>query len=451
MNRIIYNYNYEINHIYRYKGREKEKEPDTHKFNIIPYNFTPHKFKKNNNLSDDISIKKEILRSNIIKKLVKLFTYVIRNMKEIKNLSKLFKYNKLEEYVHKWCWLQYTNSSLQDIIIPYIKNEKYNFNEFIEDFNYTIIKKNTNLENMKLTLEKPIIKNLISKTKSLLKKEYLNFNNQLEINNIDYKLIKIRNENEIIFKYHDIYITINNNVYIRLQQKFNNNYKTFGNNIDIDKYIFCLFYRYSYIDSGNQQLAIHHKIKSMFREYGVNFELFGSAINVLSDHYCSLFYDIEKYFGSQGNFFDIELKTGIYWCNPPYINYLMTNVANKIIDIMNNTTNIGFIITIPIWDNITQKSNLTEITRNYNKYNCQEDYKDYPVYYLLKPYIKDEIIIPQNRIPYFNYKYYKSIFASDTYMLIIYKELLNTNITSGIHNVFNKIIELDKTNYFHIC
>ena len=235
MNRIIYNYNYEINHIYRYKGREKEKEPDTLKFNIIPYNFTPHKFKKNNNLSDDISIKKEILRSNIIKKLVKLFTYVIRNMKEIKNLSKLFKYNKLEEYVHKWCWLQYTNSSLQDIIIPYIKNEKYNFNEFIEDFNYTIIKKNTNLENMKLTLEKPIIKNLISKTKSLLKKEYLNFNNQLEINNIDYKLIKIRNENEIIFKYHDIYITINNNVYIRLQQKFNNNYKTFGNNIDIDK------------------------------------------------------------------------------------------------------------------------------------------------------------------------------------------------------------------------
>ena len=48
-------------------------------------------------------------------------------------------------------------------------------------------------------------------------------------------------------------------------------------------------------------------IMLLFKSYGVNFELYGSAINALSDNYCSLFYDIEKYFGSKGNFFDIEL------------------------------------------------------------------------------------------------------------------------------------------------
>jgi hypothetical protein len=45
--------------------------------------------------------------------------------------------------------------------------------------------------------------------------------------------------------------------------------KDYTDNLDnlLDEYIFCLTFRYSYMDSGNQQLAISHYIKDMFRKY----------------------------------------------------------------------------------------------------------------------------------------------------------------------------------------
>jgi len=419
----------------RYYGKKITSQIE---LNIIPYNYIEH----NTILeTEDINISKEILRYEIIKKLIKIFTDTIRTFK-IKNLGLIFKYNKLEDYVHKWCWLQYDNNDKkQDSVIPYLENENYNFNEFIEDFNY-LMRKN----NGKLDLEDNGIKQLIENVKLFLKKSYLDL---INTKYIDLKLEKIRDEENVILKCinsmnKEYKVVLNNDLYFRL-------YKKCTSVSNIDKYIFCLVFRYSYIDAENQQLAIHKKIKEMFRVYNVNFELYGSAINVLSDNYCSLFYDIEKFFGSKGNFFDIELMSGIYWCNPPYIENLMTKTAYKLIDIMNNdqNNNIAFIVTIPIWDAETKAIKFTEITRNYSESNdssiiARINFNDYPIYALLKPYIKDELIIPKGRIPYFNYRHNKHIFASDTYMLIVYKQIQYKDF----HRVFDKIIELDKTDFF---
>ena len=424
--RLIYKYDSEYNYklLIRYAGVENNSI--IHK--IIPYNYIEHTTLPE--IYNDISIHKEILRSIIIKKLINIFIDTIRTFR-IKNLGLIFKYNKLEDYVQKWCWLQYENENVQDIVIPYIENESYDFSEFLEAFNYTMKKANLTLSD---------IQQLIDNVKTLLKKSYLDFKNS---KNIDIKLNKIREEHNVILKCtydsNEYKIILNNDLYLRLYKKCTDN-----KNEDIDKYIFCLVYRYSYIDAENQQLAIHRKIKDMFKVYDVNFELYGSAINALSDHYCSLFYDIEKYFGSKGNFFDIELKSGIYWCNPPYIENLMAKTAYKLIDVMNKTNNIAFIITIPIWDSVTKSINFTEISRNYQEGREGCNFDDYPIYALLKPYIKDELIIPKNRIPYFNYRHNKPIYARDTYMLIVYKDIQYKDF----HIVFDKIIELDKTDYF---
>ena len=423
--RLIHDYKLDTN-INRYNIKEN-------KIRTIPYNYS------NDNLNEKtISNKKEIIRSIIIKKLIELFYSEIKKIKGIKNFGKIFKYNKLADNIQKWCWLQYENKSIQDVVIPYCLNEEYNFNEFIEDFNYTL---NTNYDITDID-----IKNLIEKIKFFLKEEFNKFtkikDENLEIKNIrnldQVKLICIYNNKEYFVKIHY-------NLYIRLKIKFNNNST---NSIHMDKYIFCLIYRYSYIDAENQQLAIHFKIKEYFKKYGVNFELYGSGINVLSDYYCSLFYDIEKYFGSKGNFFDIKIKSGIYWCNPPYINNLMENTAKKLIDTMNENidNNIAFIITIPIWDALTQKNNFSQVTRNFNKNKNSELFKDYPIYYLLKSFIKDELIIPKHKIPYFNHRYNKPIYARDTYMLIIYKN--NNPFFKKLHKVFDKIIKLNINNYF---
>ena len=85
--------------------------------------------------------------------------------------------------------------------------------------------------------------------------------------------------------------------------------------------------------------------------------------------------------------------------------------------------------------------------RNLNKDTTSESHNDFLIYSKLKPYIKDELVIPKHRIPYFNYKKYSNINAVNTYMLIIYKEL-NQKISENLHMNFDKIIELDKDNFF---
>ena len=70
----------------------------------------------------------------------------------------------------------------------------------------------------------------------------------------------------------------------------------------------------------------------MFRKCGLNFELFGAAIHTLSDNYCSIFHDIEKFFGSN-DIFDIKIKSGVYWCDPPYDDAITINTIYKLLNI----------------------------------------------------------------------------------------------------------------------
>ena len=419
------------------------KEPLLYRSNIKKYykklNLI-YDYKINDTIKDKVILPhNEILRGHVIKKLTDLFIKHVKQFKNVKNLSKIFKYKKLEQFVQQWCWVQYTNPLVKDSIIPYIPDNSYNFTEFIRDFNFVM--------KTDLTLTTPYVESLINNVQRLIKNEYFNFINTLKI---ELPIHKTKKESEVILScfYNDIEysVIINNNVYIRLQSKLKNNNPANFTDEQEDKCIFCLFYRASYIDAENQQLAIHKHIKNMFLDFGVNFELFGSAINVISDHYCSMFYDIERFFGSKGDFFKLDIKSGIYWCNPPYIDRIMTAVGHKIKNILNTTSNVAFIITVPIWDEITRQHSFSDIVRNFNKNTLPEEHKDYPIYALLKPFIHDELIIPKNRIPYFNYRYYKPISATNTYMWIIYNTLLDTSI----HSVFDKIIELDKSNYFQL-
>ena len=394
--------------------------------NILEYNFTVNTKNKNNN----ISIYKEILRENIInnliklceKKLFKLNTIVKKNI-----LIKLYKYNKLNDIIQKWCWIQYSNIFCQDYVIPYVSNNSYNWNNIIDNINYIL--------NINIDINNNIIKNLLINIHKFLKKNYIKYKKLLK-NNIKLSISKTISNDSIILTtlYNEkLYkLNINKELYKRLYDKFKNN-----NNItNHDKYIFCLIFRYSYIDSGNQQLAINYDIKNMFKKY-VDFELYGSAINAVSNHYCSLFYDIEQYFGSKGNFFDIIIEQGIFWCNPPYDNDIMENTAIKLINIINNYVNVAFIITIPIWDLYSKNIKLNNIIRNYNKNNGNFD--DYKIYSLLKQYIQDEIMIPKKKIHYFNYRLNTKIYASDTYMLIVYKNI-NKIYVNHLHDIFSNII-----------
>mgnify|MGYP002701288261 CR=1 FL=1 len=70
---------------------------------------------------------------------------------------------------------------------------------------------------------------------------------------------------------------------------------------------------------NSHQFAMGISFKeALRRDYQVYFECFASAINCHYPMFGSLFYDIEKYFGSYGNFYLLKYHLGFFIANPHY-------------------------------------------------------------------------------------------------------------------------------------
>jgi len=403
---------------------------------------------------------KEILRYICIDGLNSCFLTKLNELNIKYDVNDLFKNNscKLIELINRWCWHQYNNKTCQDYVIPYVKDGNYDYERFVDDLNYIL---NIHGTDNAVKLDDKLIIELKKIISIYLEIQYLDYAKRSNIEiNVNRESFDKKFKLTCIYKSKTYQVTIHSKVYWRLKDKLlrfgGSEFKILKdceNNIDnyLDQYIFCLIFRYSYMDSGNQQLAIHPLIKDIYRNDGVNFELFGSAINTLSINYCSLFYDIEKYFGSSGDFFDIKIESGIYWCNPPYDDTIMLNAANKLIQILESNKNVVFLVTIPIWDILTQQKirddNIDQIIRNYNSNTESKDHEDFQIYAKLKPYIKDELMIPKHKVPYFNYRKYSNINAVNTYMLIIYNNI-NYDSVKNLHKNFDRIIDLDQKKCF---
>ena len=92
--------------------------------------------------------------------------------------------------------------------------------------------------------------------------------------------------------------------------------------------------------------------KALNDKYNIDFECFASPINSYYTKYCSLFYDIDKYFGSFGNYYLVKYNRGFYIANPPYEPYMLKLMVNKFIESCKNT-NEKLLISfgLPNWGN----------------------------------------------------------------------------------------------------
>lgn len=94
--------------------------------------------------------------------------------------------------------------------------------------------------------------------------------------------------------------------------------------------VFVLYYRYLAFDNGNNQSSILPGLKMMLKNrLGIKIELFGSAINT-SNKFGSLFYDVERAFGSMGDVFNLDVRRGFYELNPPYENGIIDELFAKL-------------------------------------------------------------------------------------------------------------------------
>lgn len=192
-----------------------------------------------------------------------------------------------------------------------------------------------------------------------------------------------------------------------------------GNILVMDTIIWIIIFRYQLLGSNNHQLGVlPNIINKMVKDYNLNFECFASSINSTLTNYCSIYYDVEKYFGSQGNFFNYNITEGVYGFNPPYqidiMNFGMEKVLRLLEKANTELKKLTFIITIPIWDKEGQ-----EQLNQTNKI----DYGDFEIIKKIKTseYFIGLRLISKEDFTYLdhNFKLYKNKTIQNTYIIMM--------------------------------
>jgi len=216
---------------------------------------------------------------------------------------------------------------------------------------------------------------------------------------------------------------------INIYDKMNNNYT--GPKENIDNLIWAIIYRYQLLGSNNHQLAVlPNTMNQLKTDFNLNFECFASSINSTFNNYCSIYYDLEKYFGSVGSFFDITPIKGTFGFNPPYQTDIITNGLTKVLELLKNTNeNLTFIITIPIWDAKGKKIMLEKY--NNEKYTSI-DYGEFKIIdtILACKYFKECRLISKDNFTYIDHNFFlfKNKTIQNTYVIILSNITINKTL-----------------------
>ena len=401
------------------------------------------------NIQYDIS--KELYRGELYCNLLKLFNKsCLENLKEEIFSHKKNEHITITNLLASWFFTLYqyydfkddpfypTNYNYTDILVKTLQdycslsNIDYTdkINNIVNDllYNYSIILQKLNEYNIVpnnivpnnivvTTITQKRHNENISFSKLILNKNYTNYSNRLNniINNI---IIPYNQYNNIKNKYNDI------------------------NNID--DILWIIIYRYQLLSSNNNQLAVlPHILNKMKSEFNLSVECFASAINGTLSHYCSLYYDVEKYFGSIGSFFQMIPIRGTYSFNPPYQFDIISNGINHIINIMNNSNILNelcFIITIPIWDIEGKKYMKSQQSENNND---KINYEDFNIMTTIKQsiYFRGLRMVSKNDFTYFNHNFhlYKNKTIQNTYVIIMSNYNCNYIEKINTYDFYNKL------------
>jgi hypothetical protein len=216
----------------------------------------------------------------------------------------------------------------------------------------------------------------------------------------------------------------------------------------IDDYLWSIIFRYQLLGSNNHQLAVLPNImNNMKSDYKLNFECFASAINSTFPKYCSIYWDLEKYFGSVGSFFNMIPMKGTFGFNPPYQKDIIDLGINKLFNFLKESTEeLTFIITIPIWD--TEGRNVMKELYNNELEKQNIDYGDFPIISEIKKsdYFRELIMIPKDKFTYVdhNFELYKNKTIQNTYVIILSNANQKFDYINN-YNYENNYVEFEST------
>lgn len=137
--------------------------------------------------------------------------------------------------------------------------------------------------------------------------------------------------------------------------------------------IVAMVLRYNSIMPGGQQWAIPAQACDVLvKKFGVTIEGFASPLNsqimryapTLDVHFCSLFPDVDRPFGSVGNFFDYDFVGMSAVINPPYVIDIMDAVVTKCIESCERAERLSvrtrMFIVVPSWTDADYYSRLVQ-------------------------------------------------------------------------------------------
>ena len=114
--------------------------------------------------------------------------------------------------------------------------------------------------------------------------------------------------------------------------------------------------RYSCLLPRGQQWNIPYPIYELLvQKYGYTVEGFASPINsqIIKVNpelkFCSIFSDTDYKFGSIGSFFSQKFDNVKLIANPPYVPFIMDDMANFLLQSFTTATNLSVLITVPTW------------------------------------------------------------------------------------------------------
>jgi hypothetical protein len=333
----------------------------------------------------------EIERYILIKKIEKTI---------LKRSKKLNITIDISNILSHWIMLNVTKSN--DCLFP---SKIINNSQIVRDIKIANKKITHNIE-ARLVLKKLGIINLFKKASDEIRKFSLLpfFLNHKESVKVLYSEDNLTlNNPEIFSNFFNEKIPVHSVLYNKL-------YKRLSSDIpDKNNLIFILILRYKSLNSSNQQLAVdsdfYYDLKS---NLGLKFELFGSAINTVLENYCSLFYDIERFFGSKGDFFLLPIKKGLYVANPPYDELIMMKMAERIIRILDKgQKSLSFLLIIPCWDKNIEK---------YGKFHTLDILKKSPYIIFIKKVFK-------RNTKFLNHLSNQQISPVDVYFILLQNDL----------------------------
>lgn len=263
------------------------------------------------------------------------------------------------------------------IILEHLKNEynnkeNINIHKVISSFFIKIF----NNEEINQSIKKLLLDIKIKKIKLLYN---INFNKKIQINKIKYNVIKNIEKNIYTVQFNINYNNSENVIAYKQIPKYIYNKINNINNKKKEKYLF-FFYTIVGFDTG-QFWGLHPSIYNYINNnYKDCIECFASPFNNNIDKYYSLLYPIDKYYGSQGDFFDNFLKNNynVYIINPPFIDTIILKVFDMIEEKLKDN-HIQIFLYIPQWDDIFIPW-YNKISNKYYTISCKLNKNDSIIY-----------------------------------------------------------------------